>query len=126
MRLTEPGVAIAAYRSAAELRADAALDPIAATAARLRVKGGEGSAGSVPAQIYNVGNHRPEQLMRVVALLEQEFGREANKEMLPMQPVHFKKLILRWKMATVLPLRPKVVLRKIHLIYAILKVALSV
>ncbi|WP_022720639.1 NAD-dependent epimerase/dehydratase family protein, partial [Rhodopseudomonas sp. B29] len=39
-----------------------------------------------PARIYNVGNHRPEELMHVVGLLEQGFGRTAIKEMLPMQP----------------------------------------
>jgi UDP-glucuronate 4-epimerase len=39
-----------------------------------------------PTRIYNVGNHRPEELMHVVALLEQELGRKAIKDMLPMQP----------------------------------------
>ena len=45
-----------------------------------------GQAGGAPARIYNVGNHRPEDLMHVVAVLEKELGREAVKEMLPMQP----------------------------------------
>jgi UDP-glucuronate 4-epimerase len=44
------------------------------------------SAGRAPARIYNVGNHRPEELMHVVALLERELGRAAVKDMLPMQP----------------------------------------
>ncbi len=39
-----------------------------------------------PARIYNIGNNKPEELMRIVALLEKEFGREAKKDMLPMQP----------------------------------------
>ncbi len=43
-------------------------------------------AGRPPAKIYNVGNHRPEELMHVVALLEKELGRKALKDMLPMQP----------------------------------------
>jgi UDP-glucuronate 4-epimerase len=43
-------------------------------------------AGSAPARIYNVGNHHPEELMHIVAVLEKEIGREATKEMLPMQP----------------------------------------
>jgi UDP-glucuronate 4-epimerase len=47
---------------------------------------GEGSAGGAPAQIYNVGNHRPEQLTHVVELLEKALGRTAIKDMLPMQP----------------------------------------
>jgi UDP-glucuronate 4-epimerase len=55
-----------------------------------RIPEGEKAAGEAqaeaPARIYNVGNHRPEDLMRVVALLEQELGRQAVKEMLPMQP----------------------------------------
>ena len=46
---------------------------------------GEGEAGA-PARIYNVGNNHPEELMHVVAVLEQELGRAALKEMLPMQP----------------------------------------
>jgi UDP-glucuronate 4-epimerase len=48
-------------------------------------EGNAGKAGA-PARIYNVGNHRPEQLMHVVAVLEKELGLEATKEMLPMQP----------------------------------------
>jgi len=48
--------------------------------------GSERVGGSAPARIYNVGNNRPEDLMHVVAVLEKELGREAVKEMLPMQP----------------------------------------
>ena len=47
---------------------------------------GADKAGGAPARIYNVGNHHPEDLMHVVALLEKELGREAAKQMLPMQP----------------------------------------
>jgi UDP-glucuronate 4-epimerase len=47
--------------------------------------GGEKS-GSAPARIYNVGNHRPEELMHVVSVLEKELGLNATKEILPMQP----------------------------------------
>jgi UDP-glucuronate 4-epimerase len=50
-----------------------------------RIPGNEAS-GRAPARIYNVGNHRPEELMHVVALLEKELGRAAVKDMLPMQP----------------------------------------
>ncbi|WP_316168887.1 MULTISPECIES: NAD-dependent epimerase [unclassified Bradyrhizobium] len=39
-----------------------------------------------PWMIYNIGNNRPEELTHVISLLEQEFGRTAIKEMLPMQP----------------------------------------
>jgi UDP-glucuronate 4-epimerase len=44
------------------------------------------AAANAPSKIYNVGNHRPEELMHVVALLERELGRTAVKELLPMQP----------------------------------------
>ncbi|WP_334357983.1 MULTISPECIES: NAD-dependent epimerase [unclassified Bradyrhizobium] len=39
-----------------------------------------------PWRIYNVGNNKPQELMLVLDILEQELGRKANKEMLPMQP----------------------------------------
>lgn len=51
-----------------------------------RIAADDGDTGRAPARIYNVGNHRPEQLMHVVALLEKELGRAAVKDMLPMQP----------------------------------------
>ena len=41
---------------------------------------------TAPARVYNIGNHRPENLRHVVALLEQALGRSAATEMLPMQP----------------------------------------
>jgi UDP-glucuronate 4-epimerase len=50
----------------------------------LRDSAGEG--GSAPARIYNVGNNRPEDLMHLVAVLENELGRAAVAQMLPMQP----------------------------------------
>lgn len=43
-------------------------------------------ASSAPWRIYNVGNNEPAELMNVVALLEKELGRTAQREMLPMQP----------------------------------------
>lgn len=63
------------------------IDDVSRVVARLvdRIPG-EGPGGSAPARIYNVGNNRPEQLSRVVGLLEQELGRAAVKDMLPMQP----------------------------------------
>jgi UDP-glucuronate 4-epimerase len=39
-----------------------------------------------PWRIYNIGNNRPEDLIRVVSILEAEFGRSGAKELLPMQP----------------------------------------
>lgn len=43
-------------------------------------------AGAVPHKLYNLGNHRPESLMRFIELMEQALGRSAIKKMLPMQP----------------------------------------
>jgi UDP-glucuronate 4-epimerase len=40
---------------------------------------------AAPWRIYNIGNSRPEELTYVISLLEKEFGRTAEKEMLPMQ-----------------------------------------
>jgi UDP-glucuronate 4-epimerase len=51
-----------------------------------RIPAANAAAGGARAKIYNVGNHRPEELLHVVHLLEKELGRAANKEMLPMQP----------------------------------------
>ena len=45
-----------------------------------------GQTRGAPARIYNIGNQHPENLMDVVALLEQQLGRAAVKDMLPMQP----------------------------------------
>ena len=44
-------------------------------------------AGSsyAPYKIYNIGNHEPIELMKFINLLEYEFGREANKNFLPLQ-----------------------------------------
>ncbi len=51
-----------------------------------RVPTGDATSAGAPARIYNVGNHRPEELTHVVALIEKELGRTARKEMLPIQP----------------------------------------
>lgn len=40
---------------------------------------------AAPWRVFNVGNNRPEELLKVVALLEKELGRTAHKDMLPMQ-----------------------------------------
>ncbi len=49
---------------------------------------GEVKAGgsAAPHRLYNIGNHRSESLMQVIALLEEHCGRKAELEMLPMQP----------------------------------------
>jgi UDP-glucuronate 4-epimerase len=42
--------------------------------------------GSAPYRIYNIGNHQPVQLMRLIELMEKELGRKATLNMMPMQP----------------------------------------
>lgn len=39
-----------------------------------------------PYRVYNIGNHRREKLMDLIALIERALGREAEKIFLPMQP----------------------------------------
>ena len=49
-----------------------------------RVKADPGTS-SAPYRIYNIGNHKPEQLLRFIAILESCLGKLAQKELLPMQ-----------------------------------------
>lgn len=39
-----------------------------------------------PHAVYNLGNNKPEHLMKLIALIEEACGRKAELEMLPMQP----------------------------------------
>ena len=49
--------------------------------------GQEKAGGSKsPHAVYNIGNHRSEELMRMVGLIEQATGRKAEVEFQPMQP----------------------------------------
>jgi UDP-glucuronate 4-epimerase len=49
--------------------------------------GSEKAGGSKgPHAVYNIGNHRSEELMRMVGLLEQATGRKAEVDFQPMQP----------------------------------------
>jgi UDP-glucuronate 4-epimerase len=41
---------------------------------------------SAPYRVYNIGNDKPVQLLRFIELLEQNLGRTAEKNLLPMQP----------------------------------------
>ena len=44
-----------------------------------------GSSGA-PWRVYNIGNNNPVEVLEVVRLLEQAIGKEAKRELLPMQP----------------------------------------
>ena len=43
------------------------------------------ATSKAPYRIYNIGNHRSEQLLRYIELIEQALGRKAQKRLLPMQ-----------------------------------------
>ena len=48
--------------------------------------GAEKAGGSkAPHRLYNIGNHRSEELTRMIELIEQACGREAEKRLMPMQ-----------------------------------------
>jgi len=44
------------------------------------------SLSEAPWRVYNIGNNKPVEVLKVVTLLERELGRQAKIEMLPMQP----------------------------------------
>jgi UDP-glucuronate 4-epimerase len=44
------------------------------------------ASSSAPWRVYNIGNHTPVQVSDVVGLIEQEVGRPAIRELLPIQP----------------------------------------
>ncbi len=41
---------------------------------------------SAPARVYNIGNHRPVELLHFIETLEQALGKKAEKNLLPLQP----------------------------------------
>ncbi len=44
------------------------------------------ATSSAPYRVYNIGNHRPVELLRYIEVLEQCLGRRAERRLLPMQP----------------------------------------
>jgi UDP-glucuronate 4-epimerase len=44
------------------------------------------SATTAPYKLYNIGNNKPVSLMRFIEVIEQALGKEAKKNLLPMQP----------------------------------------
>jgi UDP-glucuronate 4-epimerase len=42
--------------------------------------------GAVPHRIYNIGNNRPEPLLKLIALIEKAIGMKARIDFWPMQP----------------------------------------
>ncbi|MBF0158973.1 MAG: NAD-dependent epimerase [Magnetococcales bacterium] len=62
------------------------LDRVAAPSSQWSGTHPDPSCSSAPYRLYNIGSHRPVQLMRYIELLEQELGQTAEKNFLPMQP----------------------------------------
>jgi UDP-glucuronate 4-epimerase len=54
--------------------------------AQVSMSGADPAKSAAPWRIYNIGNNRTVELLRVVELLEQELGRKAETELVPMQP----------------------------------------
>ncbi|MEM7812503.1 MAG: NAD-dependent epimerase [Planctomycetota bacterium] len=44
------------------------------------------SLGTGPSRVYNIGNHTPVELTRLIEVLEEALGRPAERNLLPMQP----------------------------------------
>jgi UDP-glucuronate 4-epimerase len=44
------------------------------------------ATSSAPFRIYNIGNHQPVDLLRMIEILEQTLGKPAKKQFLPLQP----------------------------------------
>ncbi len=45
-----------------------------------------GGGGAAPYRLYNIGNNRPEPLLRFIEVLEAAIGKKAVVELAPMQP----------------------------------------
>jgi UDP-glucuronate 4-epimerase len=46
----------------------------------------DSGTSSAPWRVYNIGNNNPVELKEYIATLEQALGKEAKKELLPLQP----------------------------------------
>jgi UDP-glucuronate 4-epimerase len=64
----------------------AAVDKVAASDPNWNSAAPNPSSSSCPYRIYNIGNQQPVTLMRYIEVLESCLGRQAQKNMLPMQP----------------------------------------
>ncbi|MBS3800349.1 MAG: NAD-dependent epimerase, partial [Thioalkalivibrio sp.] len=46
----------------------------------------DAASSSAPYRLYNIGNHEPVELMHYIEVLEENLGRKAEKNLLPLQP----------------------------------------
>jgi len=63
-----------------------ALDTIAVPAPAWSSDAPDPATSNAPYRIYNIGNNQPVELLRFIEILEQEIGRTAVKNLLPIQP----------------------------------------
>ena len=63
----------------------AAVDHIAAPNPTFNAESPDPSTSYAPYKIYNIGNQRPVTLLRYIEVLENCLGREARKNLIPMQ-----------------------------------------
>ncbi len=47
---------------------------------------GDPATSSAPYRLFNIGSHRPVDLLHFIGLIEKNLGREAKKTLLPLQP----------------------------------------
>ena len=62
------------------------LDQVAAPNEQWSGDSPDPGTSKAPYRIYNIGSNRPVELLRYIEVLEQNLGKEAEKELLPMQP----------------------------------------
>jgi UDP-glucuronate 4-epimerase len=65
---------------------DDIVEGVLLVAGRPPAPGKESSPSSAPYKLYNIGNHQPAELMKVIEVLEKCLGKSARKNMLPLQP----------------------------------------
>ncbi len=61
------------------------LDRVAAPDAAYRPEQPDPGTSNAPYRVFNIGNHQPVQLMEFIACIEEALGRQAQKNLLPMQ-----------------------------------------
>lgn len=62
------------------------IDDIIDGVLRVMARAPDAGGDAPPFALYNIGNNRPEPLMRFIDIIEQAVGRRAERELLPMQP----------------------------------------
>lgn len=62
------------------------IDDVVEGIVRLRDRPPQSQADQAPYKLYNLGNHRPMPLLKFIEIIEQEMGKIAQKNWLPMQP----------------------------------------